>query len=165
MKTLIKTAFASALALGAVTATAPAIAGDNDIIVQSQAAMEEWSQGVTRSLNRQLVAAERFSSTTPKPGIVQIRFTLDDNGNAENFKLYRSSGHNGTDNVAKRAVRKLRKLDEAPVSDVANRTFQANVIFAADRTEHRKLAAKLDKMERSRLARGGPEAEVVTLGG
>ena len=168
MNTLIKTAFASALALGAFTAATPAIAGDtgqDGIVVQSQAAMEEWSQDVTRSLNRGLIQSERFSNTRPQSGIVQVRFTVDADGKAENVSLYRSSGHAPTDRVATRAVRWIASLDDAPVQNLSDQTFQANIIFAPDTHEHAKLAKKLEKMEAARIASSGAEASVVTLGG
>lgn len=165
MNTLFKTTLASALTLGAITATTPAIAGESDIIVQSQAAMEEWSQDATRSLNRGLIQSERFSSTRPQSGIVQVRFTVDADGKAENLSLYRSSGHSGTDKVATRAVRRIGNLADAPVRDASRQTYQANIIFASDVDEHAKLAKKLDKMEQARLARGNSEEEVVSFGG
>lgn len=168
MNILTKTAFASALALGAFTATTPAIAGDagqDGIVVQSQAAMEEWSQDVTRSLNRGLIQSERFSNTRPQSGIVQVRFTVDADGKAENVSLYRSSGHSPTDRVATRAVRWIARLDDAPVQNLTDQTFQANIIFAPDAQEHEVLARKLEQMESARIASSGTEASVVTLGG
>ncbi len=165
MNTLTKTAFASALALGAFTATTPAIAGDDGIVVQSQAAMEEWSQDVTRSLNRGLIQSERFSNTRPKSGIVQVRFTVGADGKAENVSLYRSSGHAPTDRVATRAVRWIARLGDAPVQNLRDQTFQANIIFAPDAPEHEALARKLEQMESARIASSGAEESVVTLGG
>ena len=165
MKSIIRNTLAPAMALGALAATVPATAGDQDIVVQSQPAMEQWSRDVTRSLNRQLVNVERLNNAVPRPGIVQVRFTLDENGRASDMTLLRSSGHAGTDSLAQKAVRKLRHLDEAPVRDVRGKLFQANIIYARDGYERDQLADELARSERSRIALGVNEAEVLSFGG
>ncbi|HSM53733.1 MAG TPA: energy transducer TonB [Erythrobacter sp.] len=160
MQTLIKTSLAAALSLAAIS---PALA-DEQIVVHSQAEMEQWKADVTRNLDRRLELAQRQMNATPRSGIVQLRFTLDENGRAENFQTLTSSGDRSTDMVATRAVRRVDNLDEAPIANADGQTFQANIIFANDFGEHDKLKAKLAKMESARLARNESEGKVVSFG-
>lgn len=168
MYTFAKTArilsFSGAAALG-LMAIAPAQADDQTILVESQEAMAEWQSDVTRSLNNHLFAATSSQRRQPQSGIVQLRFTVDANGDAENVEMISGTGDRSTDRVAKRAVSKVAYLDEAPISDVQSRTFQANIIFAKDLDEHEALKEKLAERERVRLARAKEEHEVILFGG
>lgn len=158
---LIKTITAAALGVAAVS---PAMADEADIVVQSTAAMEEWSADTARSLDRRLVNAERLSRVSPVSGIVQVRFELDDDGNPENLDVISSSGHRSTDGLAKRAVKGLRDLGGVPVANAGDQTFQANIIFASNEGEYAKLAYKLEKLETARLARNDAEGGVISFG-
>ncbi|MEE1876603.1 energy transducer TonB [Altererythrobacter litoralis] len=160
MQTLIKTSLAAALSLAAIS---PALA-DEQIVVHSQAEMDQWQADVTRNLDRRLEAAQHDTNVTPKSGIVQLRFTLDENGRAENFQTLTSSGDRSTDMVATRAVRRLGNLDDAPVANAEGQTYQANIIFADNMREHDRLQAKLAKMESAHLARSESEGKVVSFG-
>lgn len=133
----------------------PAVAKDEPIVVQSQAALEEWTAEVSRDLSRNLRPGTSYSTFQPKSGIVQVSFTLNENGRAENFAFLSSSGNARTDGLAKHAVRQLRDLDEAPVQDVFEQTFLANIIFADSPAQRDQLIDQLAESERARLASGG----------
>ncbi|WP_427964301.1 energy transducer TonB [Altererythrobacter sp.] len=163
MHILLKTSVAAAIALTGL-ANAPAHAGE-DIVVQSAAAMEEWSQSVTHSLDRRLLLSKKAMRADTVNGFVQLRFTLDDRGKAQDIRVYHSSGDSLTDRVASYAVRSLPNLDEAPVRDVHEKTFQANIIFADGFAEYSELSRELAQSEAKRIAFGGEEEEVVALGG
>lgn len=165
MQKLFKSTITAAFGAAIMISAPHAIAGEEQIVVAPSEAMAEWSADVTRSLNHRLQHTEALRRGTPVSSIVQLRFTLDENGRATDFTTHRSSGHRVTDRIAMRAVRGLDNLDQVPVSDTDGRVFQANIIFASDVFEHAKLASKLEQIERTRLARGGAEADVITLGG
>lgn len=160
MQNLFKATLAAALSFAAI---APALADDEQITVQSQAAFAQWQADVTQSLDRRLVSTERASRTTSRSGIVQLRFTLDANGQPQGIRTMTSSGDRSTDRVAIGAVRGLTQLDDAPVANLEGQTFQANIIFAKSPAEHNRLASKLEKMETARLARG-EDTRVISFG-
>lgn len=166
MNTILKTTLAATVALAvATTSTAPVLAQNETIVVESTAAMESWSDAVTRSLDQRLARAEQALRVNPKAGIVQLRFTLDDQGNAQGLTVHKSSGHNRTDLVAKRAVRSLSNLGDVPVRNPQAQKFQANIIFAEGKQEYWQLAKQLKKSEAKRLASGGAESAVLAFGG
>lgn len=165
MHTLIKTTLAAASALAAASLTVPATAGDEPILVQPTAAMEDWTETTERALDKRLIDAVWLSRINPTSGIVQLRFSLNDDGRANDIEVYRSSGQRRTDRVAMRAVRSLANLDEVPVDNPRAQTFQANIIFANTLQEHQALTEELAKVEAKRLARGESERSVVSLGG
>lgn len=162
MQTLIKTTLAAALSIAAIS---PALADEQQIVVHSQSAMEEWQESVTHSLDRRLLTAKRQTRFTPTSGIVQLRFTLDADGAPQEFDFVSSTGDKRTDRIAKRAVSRLTQLDEAPVNNASAQTYQANIIFADSVEEHAKLAKKLAKKERAaRLALGDSDTNVISFG-
>lgn len=165
MNTLLNKALVPALTLGLLAAASPAVAKEADIVVQSPAAMEQWSNDMTRTLNRRLVAAERITKTVPSRGIVQIRFTLDETGRPHEMTVYNSSGDVATDRVAMKALRGIRGFDEAPVLDAKDQLFQANVIYASDTFEYQDLAAELKAREQMRLVKSASERTVLAFGG
>lgn len=160
MQTLFKASLAAALSMAAI---APALAGDEPITVLSQAAYAQWQDEVTQSLDRRLVSVERANRATPVAGIVQLRFTLDENGQPQGFQTLTSSGDRATDRVAIGAVRGLTQLGDAPVAGAADKTFQANIIFAKSQAQHARLSQKLAKIESARLARSD-SAGVISFG-
>ena len=168
MKTFVKTArilsFSGAAALS-LMAVAPVHAEDQTIIVESQEAMAEWQSDVTRSLNNRLLAEGSTPRRDLESGIVQFRFNVDANGDAQNIELLSGTGDRATDRAAQRAVSRVAHLEDAPVADVQSRTFQANIIFAKDHDEYNDLKAKLAKRERVRLASADIEREVILFGG
>lgn len=161
MQTLIKATLAAALGMAAVS---PALAGEQAIVVHSPAAMQAWSESVNGSLDRRLRQASRIHKVNPASGVVQLRFTIDADGKPQEMTVQTSTGDSRTDKLAMRAVRALPQLGDAPVRDLDQQTFQANIIFAQNRDEYARLAEKLAKSERARLARGGAEAQVLAFG-
>ncbi|TWJ08915.1 energy transducer TonB family protein [Altererythrobacter ishigakiensis] len=161
MKTFMNTTIAVALSFAAAS---PAFAGEQEIVVQSQAAMQEWQQDVGNALDRRLVNAARQTRTATVSGIVQLRFTLDGAGMPHNIEVVNSSGDGRTDFVAKRAVRGLTQLADAPVADAESQTFQANIIFADNADTHKKLAKALTASEQARFARADSESSVISFG-
>ncbi|MEM8726609.1 MAG: hypothetical protein AAGE86_13920, partial [Pseudomonadota bacterium] len=106
---------AFAVALAFPTAT-PALAGDDQlVVVQPQAAMEEWKKDTTRDLNHALSYQPSSGRLRVDNGIVQVSFTLGADGRADNIKLYNSSSNLIGERLAKRAVRKLDTLADVPV--------------------------------------------------
>lgn len=162
MKTLTKTTLAAALSIAALS---PAFAGEQGtIVVESESAMQEWQQDVGKSLDRRLTTATRQTRTNPVSGIVQLRFTLDASGRAHDIEVMSGSGDSSTDTVAKRAVRGLTQLADAPVANASQQTFQANIIFADDARSYRKLAKVLAQSEKVRMAQADSEGGVISFG-
>lgn len=161
MQTFMKTTLAAALSIAAIS---PAIAGDSEIVVQSQAAMQEWQKDVGKSLDRRLANAERQTRIDPVSGIVQLRFTLDAAGKPHDIEVMNTSGDVRTDTLAKRAVRGLTELADAPVANASQQTFQANIIFAEDARSYRKLAKALAASESVRMAQADSEGNVISFG-
>lgn len=162
MKTLMTTTLAAALSIAAFS---PAIAGEQGtIVVESESAMQAWQQDVGRSLDRRLVAAAKQKRIDTVSGIVQLRFTLDASGKAHDIEVLNGSGDSRTDLVAKRAVRSLSQLADAPVADVSSQTFQANIIFADNEATYSKLAQALVKSEGIRVAQADSEGGVISFG-
>ncbi len=146
----------AALALAAMSGFAsPALAKQEPIVVLSEAAMESWSSEITKDLERQLYFAQHRPGYQPKNGVVQLRFTLNAEGKAHGFEYMQKTGNKMTDRLAKEAVRRLRDLDEAPVENVLEQTFVANIIFAKSIEQRDAFAAELAASERERLAQNG----------
>lgn len=158
----------AALALAATLPLAvPAHAGASheDIVVSSNAAMEEWQQQATRSLNRSLERNPLERSAQPEPGIVQITFELGDNGRPANIELHSSSSNWAAVRSARFAVRRLGDISDVPVADADKARFIANIIFADNPQQHGELLALLEQSERERLASETGESELIALGG
>ncbi|NNC58896.1 MAG: hypothetical protein HKO05_02755 [Erythrobacter sp.] len=166
MNTLVSKALVATAAVAlSVTALSPAIAQSADeILVTPSGAMQNWRADVSRDLSRQLDQAESFAKYNPQPGIVQVRFTLDDNGRPVGMGTYRTSGSISSDRAARWAVRRLTNLDDVPVRVKPGTTFQANVIFAETPAQRDQLAKKLAWIESKRLANASAEAGVIALG-
>ncbi|WP_432201352.1 hypothetical protein ACRAQ7_03905 [Erythrobacter sp. W53] len=170
MHYIVKTslAAASAFALTATFAASAKAPSGEDILVNSPKGMakqmESWRQNATRDLNRKLELADRFRKTARPQGIVQVRFELDQDGRAVNMWTQSNTAGTSGEKAAKWAIRRMRSLDDAPGAGTNGRTFQANIIFATSLRQKEQLAAKLGKMERSRLAAGGAADAVVILG-
>ena len=155
-----------ALGLALPMASSPALAGEEtEIQVVSPKKMEQWKADVSRQLDRALVRAPGRASVAPSAGIVQIAFELDEEGNPDNLKVYSNSADYTAMRMAKYAVTRIDGLDEAPVTNVGEAQFLANIIFANNRAQHDELALTLAQSERTRLAAGPEENEVIVLGG
>lgn len=163
MKTFVHLAFAAA-ASAAVLAV-PASAGQDDgIVVTSPGAMAEWKADMNDQLDRRLIRSDGFRGQGPMTALVQIRFTLDEEGKPANLETIHHSGARRAAFASRLAVRNLRGFEEAPVSDAMGATYQANLIFARNEREKAKLQAELAGIERARLAAGDGE-NVIMLGG
>ncbi len=176
MKTFAKYAITPAAALaGAVLLSAPAYAGErsntataakaDDIVVLSKAKMKAWQARTTRALDRALERSPIERTAVPGSGIVQVGFTLGADGRAEDVEIYGSSADRIAEKSAMHAVRRLRTLQDVPVSNKMNARFLANIIFADDHTQYRKLAKTLEVSERARLASGAAESGYIAVGG
>lgn len=163
MNTLSKLVFAPAIAMASLAL--PASAGDDqDIVVTSPGKMSEWQADMGAQLDRNMVLAEGIRREGPMSALVQIRFTLDEEGRPTNLKTVHHSGSHSARRAARAAVRNLRGLDEAPVANVANATFQANLIFARDLDDKARLEDEMGSANRARLA-SGEVGSVIQLGG
>lgn len=138
----------------------PAVGQELVVAVTPPTEMEVWSKTVTRNLDRRL-ARPGIGSTS---GIVQLRFTLDEEGHPENILLFRSSGNRRTDRAAMDAVRYLNGLNEAPVRNVYEQTFQANIVFATDQPELEQFTEELRLSEIERLAQASTDSDVISFG-
>lgn len=168
MNTVTKFLFAPAIAFAvALPVATPALAdeGSDDIVVRSQSEMERWQADTTRSLNRALTRNPLERTATPSSGIVQVLFTLGDDGRASDIEVHNSSADWVAERSAVFAVRRLSNLDEVPVTNSDNVQFLANIIFAEDRSEYVELAEALKKSERARLASDTAESDYIALGG
>ena len=149
----------------AVTATTPVIAAeDQDIIVSSRTALQQWVAKTNHRRDRQLEVVTRLRRLGAPRGIVQIRFDQGENGRPANVEIYRSSGVPSIDRTAAWAVRRMSHLDEVPVAGAAKARFQANIIFANDPEEKAEYFAQLMQSERVRLASSAAERAVISLG-
>ena len=149
-----------ALSGAALAVAAPAVAGESPIVVQSGAQMEKWSGRATNELDRKLEQAE-WSNGVSKPGIVQLGFSVGEDGRAKDVTVLRSSGHARTDTNAILAVSQMDSLGDAPVFDVKGRDFRANIVFARNEVQKQQFFAELSRSERARLARGGGASTIV----
>ena len=161
---------AIALGLAAPLATAPAFAGEDKqdypaIEVTSKSEMQRWKKQVSRRLDQALLRTEQRQSGAPDSGIVQVTFELGANGRADNVSVYSNSADRTAARIAKQAIKRLPNLADAPVTNVREARFLANIIFADDQLEHSQLAEALAQSERARLASGADQDDVIVLGG
>ena len=155
-----------ALGLALPLATSPALAGqDTQIEVTSERDMKQWKKTVSRQLDRALAPRPGNRALQPQSGIVQIAFEVDAQGKPENLKLKTNSANKSAARLAMQAVKRINNMDEAPLSDVSEARFLANIIFADTYAEREELSRTLEKSERARLASGNAEDEVIVLGG
>jgi hypothetical protein len=156
MTTTLKFAILLGNAVGAslifaLPVTASPADADDDIVVVSAGAMQKWQQETNARLDRALqVAAPRDAVTGNS--IVQITFTRGPDGKPENPQFYNREGNWTERWIARRAVQSLDNLGEVPVVEAGQVRFLANVIFADDYHNLRKLRSRLEVMERERLA-------------
>ncbi|QUL37033.1 hypothetical protein [Erythrobacter sp. JK5] len=155
---------AAAFAL-AVSFAAPAAAGKSqDIVVTSHAAMQEWQQETTRDLNHALTRAPVARTVRPNDAVVQITFTLGEDGKAENLEVLDGKGNWAARKAAIYAVKRLDGLGDVPVYNPESAQFLANIIFASNREIHDQLAAKATSEMRERYAQAESERYIL-LGG
>ncbi|MEM7779490.1 MAG: hypothetical protein AAF697_03750 [Pseudomonadota bacterium] len=166
-KTLIqKTAFAPAIALAAMVPLAGAAqAGEADeqIVVTSQAAMEQWQANATRTLNSSLARPANARSASTGAGIVQVRFDMGVDGRPANIEIAHSSANRVAEHNARRAVRRLGDISDVPVTNADNAQFLANIIFAKTPEQRDELAIELQKAMAEGFAVEGEN--LILLGG
>lgn len=168
MKTLTKYAILPAAAFAiAVPFSAPAVAGEKSegIVVTSMAKMKEWQAETTKDINRSLRAAPIPNSSRPNKAVVQIAFTLGEDGKADNIRVLDGQGNWAARRAASYAVRRLNDLDQVPVNNPSNAQFLANIFFASTPQDHKELRAQLKKSEAQRLAAAEGEEDYILLGG
>ncbi|MEM1195559.1 MAG: hypothetical protein AAGH57_05600 [Pseudomonadota bacterium] len=171
--TTLRRLAAPALAFGAVgmgltgLAATPALAGDEPtpIEVNSPSEMKRWKLEVSRQLDRALKRSNSRSSLAPESGVVQIAFVLDENGRADDLTLLSNSADWSAARTAKRALKRVRNLADAPVANAQEVRFLANIIFADNPVERDQLKRDLARSERTRLASGEAQSDFVVLGG
>lgn len=145
----------------------PVAAGEKsqDLVVRpATAAMDAWQTETTRDLNRALMSKTHSGKLPVRNGIVQVSFTLGEDGRAENIKLYNSTSNFWGERLAKRAVRKLDNLDEVPIQHDGEVKFLANLVFANSVQMQKTLLAKLERAETTRLASAAPSSQYIVLG-
>lgn len=146
----------------ALPLAAPAIAQD-DVLVVSQSALQQWQEDRTKELGR-LLQDDRGRFGRPLAGIVQISFSLDGNGRPTNLQTVHNSAGIASQRVAHWAVGKMRNLGDVPATGSGEIRFQANVIFADDVRERDAFAADLAAMEEVRMAAAQPGTAAIAIG-
>lgn len=156
----------AALGVGVLLA-APGLAaapeGDAPIFVRTGSAFAKWQDRVTAELDSALRDRAPVRDTD-EDAIVQIAFTLDEKGKPTNLQFYNDEGDRTTRNNAMSAVRSLDSLAEVPVPNRDNVSFLANIIFSTDARQHKKLTARLEQMENTRLASKRVDRTFLALG-
>lgn len=151
------------LALAAtLPVAAPAVAQDGVLIV-SQSAMTQWQEARTKELDR-LLLDDRGQFGRPLAGIVQISFTLDENGRPAEIETVHNSAGIAAHRLARWAVSKMRDLDDVPAAQGGDVRFQANMIFADNERDREGLAVQLAALEQVRLAKAEPGTTVIAIG-
>ena len=162
--------FAAAAACAAALAlplAAPVAAGEksDDIVVRSAAAMEQWQADTTRDINRSLARMPLAQKVHPNNAIVEVAFTLGDDGRADNIVVLKGDGNWAARRAAKYAVRSLDTLDEVPVRNRENARFLAQIVFADNLDTHETLTARLEKSNTARFAEAQGDDNPILLGG
>lgn len=150
--------------LVALPANSLASNDSDDIVVSPSAAMVQWQEDTTTDLNRALSHGGVRYRGEPNNAIVQITFSLGDDGKADNVRLHNDEGNYFARRIAVRAVKRLRDLDQVPVANPQDAKFLANIIFANSDNDLGRLEERLAKMERARLASSGKERTYLALG-
>ncbi len=167
MTTLTKSTAALLCAALTLPLATPAAADESatDFVVQSEVAMTKWQKETTADLNRYLMGAPHQLGTKLKSSIVQVSFTVDERGKADNVEVVGGNGNLAAKRAARYAVRRLGNLDEVPVQQPQNAKFLANIIFADDLVQHKRLIAELERDNNPRFALVRPDETTVLLGG
>ena len=159
---------APALAMGLAVplASFPALADEKtQIEVTSPSAMKEWKSGVSRQLDRALRRTPERRTLVPDSGIVQIAFEVDDKGRPTNLRVKKNSANWSAARMARRAVKRIRTMAEAPITDVSEARFLARIVFADNRAQRDEMLRDIEKSERTRLASGAERDDLIVLGG
>lgn len=157
--------FALVLATASSAATFAQPASSQSIVVTSEVHHREFVERVSRDLDRQLAAAARVRNAPSGEGISIIRFTRSSKGEVEGIKIYRASGKGAFDQIAMRAVSRLRSLESAPADVHQDQVYQANIIFAETPRDAEDLKVQLAAEESVRVASELSERKVIAFGG
>ena len=141
----------------------PLSAQDDNIVVTPGLSQAAFVDRISNDLNRQLVQADKFNEPI-KDGIVIVRFTRSEEGEAQDIHLYRKSGRTGLDRLARKAVARLETLDALPSGVERDQLYQANIIFASTEAGARRLKGKLAEEEAVRMAANNDRAMVIAIG-
>ena len=109
-----------------------------------------------------------MASTRPAPtlplGDWKARVRLDEDGKPTNVTTLHHSGARRAERAATIAVSNLRGFEDAPLTNVRDATFQANIVFAPNIAERDRLRAEMARLDRGRFAERGAR-NVIVLGG
>ncbi|MBW0143708.1 hypothetical protein [Sphingomicrobium clamense] len=151
-----------ALALVAIPTTA--MAQDPVAIeIRATSALAEWQHDTNRQLDAGLARAPSLRGGRANEAVVQVAFDVNGKGEAVNIRTLPGDFNPAAEQAALYAVRSLDTLDELP--EMANgRSVLANIILANTPASRDRLADKLAKIEKKRLASSGAVASYVTIG-
>lgn len=138
-------------------------AKNKGLVVEGSPEVRVWSDDVTDKLDRRLDAARPIRALDPATGIVQVRFSRDDNGRPRDVRVYRSAAPHSAKAMAMRAVRNLRDLPPLPSTYAQSNDILANLVFANSEEHLEDLSRKLRAWETERLARSPSNVRVLAL--
>ncbi|QIG54020.1 energy transducer TonB [Altererythrobacter sp. BO-6] len=144
--------FVSGVALALAGALFPAPLVSQDITVKPGASstesfVAEVSQELDQELGRIALPAHYF-----RGGLAQVRFQVDEQGQAENVTLYHRSGDRIVDRAALTAVARLDSIGALPAGYPDDQVIQANIIVAQSEGQLGKLKRQLAQREAARIA-------------
>ena len=171
MKTLRNATIA--LASAGIALSAPLAAQDrsqdedNTIFVQPTSEEAEYAAQVGQQLDRNL-ARYNIPFGARSTGVVRVRFTASENGEAENLRLVGNSRSTHLDRAALWAVRRLTDITPDFTGSADGREIQANIIFADTERQVERMTRRVMREEAARMAeareRGEPPVLALTIG-
>ncbi len=133
------------------------------VVTSSTQDVREWTDAVSRELDRQLMRTERPSATRDGSGIVQVLFECDETGKPVNLAVYNRTGNPRIERQAMRAISRIDVAGPMPSAIRANQQFLANIIYANSARQSEKLTDRLATMEQARLASKGLERTFLAI--
>lgn len=115
-----------------------------------QSALALWQAETTEALNRALADSSAARLMRPNNTIVQVTFTLGEDGRAKNIKVLPGDANWPARRAAIFAVRQLANLDEAPVPHLQKTRFLANIVFFDREDVRSRLLERLHLSEAQR---------------
>lgn len=132
------------------------------IVVERTVTPQQWSEGVTMRLDRNLRVLSSIPGSDGVSGLIQIRFDVVD-GEATNVQMMRWTGRESVDSAVRHAVTRLHDMGSF-VGAGESQTVQANIILAPDERRLDQISDELARSERARMASGDPaERAVIAL--
>lgn len=166
MKKLAKIALAPALICAAALPLGASLLAeevDAPIVVTSPEEMRTWQKSTTNRLNRALARVPQIRNGSIPSGIVQISFTLDEDGRPTDLEVINSTTSPLARGSARQALRRIGDLSNVPVAAPREAQFLANIVFAKDQKDRRELLEGLERSEQDRIAAG--DLNYIVLGG